>query len=141
MTAAALPTDDRRPFSVPQLADRWGCSEGLVRKLIRSGDLQCFRPGGRVGRERAGGVSVSRAEVDARHLRLVEEAAETRAGRCQPIAPRFNRSVVMRFGCGIGGDVVSRLRLRFRHCPQVGKRRVSSRASAGAHKTERGQQG
>lgn len=33
------------PFSVGQLADRWGCSEGLVRKLIRNGDLQCFRPG------------------------------------------------------------------------------------------------
>ena len=33
------------PYSVPQLAQRWGCSEGLVRKLIRDGQLQCFRPG------------------------------------------------------------------------------------------------
>ncbi|HUD91212.1 hypothetical protein, partial [Sphingobium sp.] len=31
------------PFSVAQLADRWGCSTGLVRKLIDSGALQCFR--------------------------------------------------------------------------------------------------
>lgn len=34
-----------RPFSVPQLAHRWGCSEGLIRKMIRDGRLQCFRPG------------------------------------------------------------------------------------------------
>ena len=33
------------PFSVSQLAHRWGCSEGLIRKLIREGRLQCFRPG------------------------------------------------------------------------------------------------
>jgi excisionase family DNA binding protein len=33
------------PFSVPQLAQRWGCSEGLIRKLIRNKRLQCFRPG------------------------------------------------------------------------------------------------
>lgn len=33
------------PFSVPQLAYRWDCSEGLVRKMIREGRLQCFRPG------------------------------------------------------------------------------------------------
>jgi excisionase family DNA binding protein len=33
------------PFSVPQLAQRWGCSEGLIRKMIRDGQLQCFRPG------------------------------------------------------------------------------------------------
>ena len=24
---------------------RWGCSDGLIYKLIRSGDLHCFRPG------------------------------------------------------------------------------------------------
>jgi excisionase family DNA binding protein len=37
--------DTRRPLSVAQLAERWGCSQGLVRKLIREGRLQCFRPG------------------------------------------------------------------------------------------------
>lgn len=37
--------DVPRPFSVPQLAHRWGCSEGLVRKMIREGRLHCFRPG------------------------------------------------------------------------------------------------
>lgn len=44
MTAAEK-IDDRRPLSVPQLADRWGCSEGLVYRLIRERRLQCFRPG------------------------------------------------------------------------------------------------
>lgn len=37
--------DDRRPLSVAQLAERWECSQGLVRKLIREGRLQSFRPG------------------------------------------------------------------------------------------------
>jgi excisionase family DNA binding protein len=48
--------DDRRPFSVPQLAERWGCSQGLVRKLIRDGRLQCFRPGAL--------IRISAAEVE-----------------------------------------------------------------------------
>lgn len=34
---ARITQDEARPFSVPQLAARWGCSEGLVRKLIREG--------------------------------------------------------------------------------------------------------
>lgn len=38
-------TDQPRPYSVPQLAARWGCSDGLIYKLIREGRLQCFRPG------------------------------------------------------------------------------------------------
>lgn len=36
---------DARPLSVPQLAARWECSEGLIYKLIRSNRLQCFRLG------------------------------------------------------------------------------------------------
>jgi len=44
MTASAnIPL--ARPFSVPQLAHRWGCSEGLICKMIRDGRLHCFRPG------------------------------------------------------------------------------------------------
>lgn len=46
MTAPAqIVQGEERPYSVPQLAERWGCSEGLVRKLIREGRLHCFRPG------------------------------------------------------------------------------------------------
>lgn len=33
------------PYSVSQLADRWRCSGGMVRKLINHGSLQCFRLG------------------------------------------------------------------------------------------------
>lgn len=40
-----LPEHDIRPYSVPQLADRWGCSGSMVRKLINQGDLQSFRIG------------------------------------------------------------------------------------------------
>lgn len=34
-----------KPFSVPNLADRWECSEGLVRKMIERGELRSFRIG------------------------------------------------------------------------------------------------
>lgn len=34
-----------RPFTVPNLAARWGCSEGLVRKMIDRGELSSFRLG------------------------------------------------------------------------------------------------
>lgn len=56
-----------RPFSVPQLAERWGCSQGLIRKLIRAGDLPCFRPGNL--------IRISAAEV---------ERYETRQQDAQP---------------------------------------------------------
>ncbi|WP_082701931.1 helix-turn-helix domain-containing protein [Novosphingobium sp. FSW06-99] len=41
----ASTSDTARPMSVPQLATRWGCSDGLIYKLIKEGRLQCFRPG------------------------------------------------------------------------------------------------
>ena len=34
-----------RAYTVATLADAWGCSEGLIRKLIASGELGCFRLG------------------------------------------------------------------------------------------------
>lgn len=37
--------DDDRPFSVSALAERWSCSDGLVRKLIKTGELPSFRYG------------------------------------------------------------------------------------------------
>lgn len=40
-----LPEHDVRPYSVAQLADRWGCSGNVVRKLINQGELQCFKIG------------------------------------------------------------------------------------------------
>src|SRR3546814_20892325 len=40
-----LPAHDIRPYSVPQLAERWGCSDSMIRKLINEGELQSFRIG------------------------------------------------------------------------------------------------
>lgn len=34
-----------RPYSVPALAQRWQCSEGLIRKMIGRGELSAFRLG------------------------------------------------------------------------------------------------
>lgn len=40
-----LPEHDVRPYSVAQLAERWGCSGNVVRKLINHGELRFFRIG------------------------------------------------------------------------------------------------
>jgi excisionase family DNA binding protein len=40
-----LPEHDIRPYSVAQLADRWGCSDSMIRKLINQGLLQAFNIG------------------------------------------------------------------------------------------------
>lgn len=34
-----------RCYTVASLADAWGCSEGVIRKLVRGGELGCFRLG------------------------------------------------------------------------------------------------
>lgn len=44
MTAQAR-IERAKPYSPETLAERWGCSEGLIYKLVREGRLQCFRPG------------------------------------------------------------------------------------------------
>ena len=44
MTAQAQHTEGR-PFTVPALAQRWECSEGLIRKMIERGELRSFRIG------------------------------------------------------------------------------------------------
>lgn len=55
-----LPEHDVRPYSIAQLADRWGCSGSLVRKLINQGELQCFRIGNLI---RVPAVEVARYEA------------------------------------------------------------------------------
>src|SRR3546814_11191519 len=40
-----LPEHDIRPYSVPQLADSWGCSDSMIRKTIKEGEYQSFRIG------------------------------------------------------------------------------------------------
>ena len=51
-----LPEHDIRPYSVPQLAERWGCSDSMIRKLINLGELQSFRIGAL--------IRISAAEVE-----------------------------------------------------------------------------
>lgn len=69
--ARLLTEADARPFSVPQLADRWGCSEGLVRKLIRDEQLQCFRPGAL--------IRISAAEVERYECQKHHQSSPTRS--------------------------------------------------------------
>ena len=56
MNAVRNIQDEARPLSVAQLAARWGCSQGLVRKLIDQKRLICFRPGAL--------IRISAAEVE-----------------------------------------------------------------------------
>ena len=49
-------TAQARPYSPETLAERWGCSDGLIYKLVREGRLQCFRPGSL--------IRISAAEVE-----------------------------------------------------------------------------
>ena len=67
------PQQHARPFSVPQVAERWGCSEGLVRKLIRSGELACFRPGTLI---RIAAAEVERFECQQQTINTQSSASE-----------------------------------------------------------------
>lgn len=40
-----MPEFERHAFRVSTLAERWDCSPGKVRDLIKSGDLPCLRLG------------------------------------------------------------------------------------------------
>lgn len=44
MTAQAR-NEQAKPFTVPALAERWECSEGLIRKMLDRGELHSFRIG------------------------------------------------------------------------------------------------
>ncbi|WP_039392940.1 excisionase family DNA-binding protein [Novosphingobium sp. MBES04] len=45
MTAPSFNISSPPPLTVKQVASRWGCSTSLVRKVIDSGSLRCFRLG------------------------------------------------------------------------------------------------
>lgn len=64
MNSHILPEHDVRPYSIAQLADRWGCSDSVVRKLISQGELQCFRIGILI---RVPAAEVARYEASAAH--------------------------------------------------------------------------
>ena len=70
---ASQPETEQRPFSVPQLAARWGCSEGLIRKLIRDKRLQCFRPGALI---RISATEVERYECEVNQQNTPSSASD-----------------------------------------------------------------
>jgi len=53
--------ENRRPYTVKSLAERWQCSDEHVRKLVRSGALQAFALGGKL-------IRISKIEVNSRRL-------------------------------------------------------------------------
>lgn len=102
-----LPEHDVRPYSVAQLAERWGCSGNVVRKLINQGELRCFRigtliriPAAEVARfETAAGaaepprpISPQPAEAIARPARTIGRKPRTR----QPLKIDKSRVVIPR---------------------------------------------
>ncbi len=75
------------------------------------------------------------------HPPPLEESAQPGAGGPHPVSPRFDAGIVVRLCHRIGGDRVIGDRLGFNRRDQIGTRRESARAGAGARKQERGQQG
>jgi len=84
------PQQHARPFSVPQVAERWGCSEGLVRKLIRSGELACFRPGTLI---RIAAAEVERFECQQQTINTQSSASEVATCGALPTASARWREV------------------------------------------------
>lgn len=64
-----------RPYTVMSLADRWGCSEGLIRNMIRRGELTCVRFGTLI---RIPAVEVERAECP-KNIASNDSAAPTQS--------------------------------------------------------------
>lgn len=91
-----LPEHDVRPYSVAQLADRWGCSGNVVRKLINQGALQFFRIGTLI---RIPAAEVQRYEGAAAPAPIkspVDEAVPAaRFPRNIPRAPRRRKPIVI----------------------------------------------
>ena len=87
---------DVRPYSVAQLADRWGCSGNVVRKLINQGELQFFRIGTLI---RIPAAEVQRYEGAAAPAPItlpVDEAVPApRPPRVIPRAPRRRKPIVV----------------------------------------------
>jgi excisionase family DNA binding protein len=84
-----LPEHDVRPYSVAQLADRWGCSDSMIRKLIKQGQLQAFNIGVL--------MRISAAEVaryEAQTVALAPRAATDDERPVAPAKPKGGRAMV-----------------------------------------------
>lgn len=91
----SLPPDDARPFTVPNLAKRWACSEGLVRKMIDRGELASFRLGVLI---RVPANEVARLECQSLTRSSDSEGdmpssgKTTESGEGEPSTPRIGRA-------------------------------------------------
>lgn len=90
MNSHILPEHDVRPYSVAQLADRWGCSDSLIRKMIDQGELQCFRIGILI---RVPAAEVARYE--AQTVALAPPVAADEESPTAPARPRRRRRRIM----------------------------------------------
>ncbi len=86
---------DERPWTVPNLALRWACSEGLIRKMIEKGELRSFRlgvliriPADEVARIECQNPTLSSVSEEGSHLST--ETPRERAGdeRSMPLIGR-----------------------------------------------------
>lgn len=91
-----LPEHDVRPYSVAQLAERWGCSGNVVRKLINQGQLQFFRIGSLI---RIPAAEVQRYEGTAAPAPITpapqEDIPVAKRSRVIPRAPRRRKPIVI----------------------------------------------
>ena len=82
-----------KPYSVPALANRWECSEGLIRKMIQRGELSSFRLGMliRIPASEVEKIECHTASNDSgADLPLSIEATESASG--EPSMPRIGRA-------------------------------------------------
>lgn len=95
---------NERPYSVVTLAERWGCTEGHVRNLIRRHELRCFRLGDKLIRILAEDVErYERGETPVAANQLKSVAAETSAIHVNN-AIRDARLVAKYGGGGVRGN-------------------------------------
>ena len=95
MTAPApySPETLAKPFTVPALAARWGCSEGLIRKMIERGELSSFRLGVliRVPASEVAKIECPTASNDS-EADLQSSGARTESDEGEPFTPKIDRA-------------------------------------------------
>jgi excisionase family DNA binding protein len=57
-------TERKRPYTPETLAERWGCSPELIKRMLKSGELQGFKLGARLWRIRHEAVEEFEARQD-----------------------------------------------------------------------------
>jgi excisionase family DNA binding protein len=89
---------DRRAFTVATLAAEWECSEGVIRKVIATGELGCFRlgtliriPVEEVRRFECQAIQSNASEADMQSSGVTNTASAAATRSKLPIAPQPKR--------------------------------------------------